>query len=105
MSVIINILEKESAMRIYFDNCSYNRPFDDQSQIKIRLETSAKIYIQADAMNVLIENFGEVDAERFISIVKSDNFDYTKWQRNLWKDKTIDEIYNMAKEFEEKNIN
>ncbi|MDR1252907.1 MAG: hypothetical protein LBK62_12215 [Treponema sp.] len=58
--------------------------------------------LRVDAMNVLIENLGEVDTERFISIVKSDNFDYTKWQRNLWKDKTIDEIYNMAKDFEER---
>jgi hypothetical protein len=53
-------------------------------------------------MNALIKNLGEVDAERFISIVKSDNFDYTKWQENLWKDKTIDEIYNMAKDFAER---
>jgi hypothetical protein len=56
--------------------------------------------LRVDAMNVLIENLGEVDAECFISIIKSDNFDYTKWQRNLWKDKTIEEIYNMAKDFE-----
>ena len=34
-------------MKIYLDNCSYNRPFDDQLQIKIRLETEAKLYIQA----------------------------------------------------------
>ena len=34
-------------MRIYLDNCCYNRPFDDQSQIKIHLETQAKLYIQA----------------------------------------------------------
>jgi hypothetical protein len=62
--------------------------------------------LRVDAMNVLIENLGEVDAERFISIVKSDNFDYTKWQRNLWKDKTNDEIYKMAKDFEKsKNRN
>jgi len=32
--------------RIYLDNCCYNRPFDDQSQIKILLETKAKLYIQ-----------------------------------------------------------
>ena len=32
--------------RIYFDNCCYNRPFDDQSQIKVWLETDAKLYIQ-----------------------------------------------------------
>ena len=28
------------------DNCCYNRPYDDQSQIRISLETQAKIYIQ-----------------------------------------------------------
>jgi len=33
-------------IRIYFDNCSYNRPFDDQSHIKVWLETDAKLYIQ-----------------------------------------------------------
>ena len=32
--------------RIYFDNCSYNRPFDDQSEVIIRLESDAKLYIQ-----------------------------------------------------------
>ena len=32
--------------RIYLDNCCYNRPFDDQSQIKVWLETDAKLYIQ-----------------------------------------------------------
>ena len=33
-------------MRIYLDNCMFNRPFDDQSQIRIRLESEAKLYIQ-----------------------------------------------------------
>ncbi|GAK55959.1 hypothetical protein U27_02920 [Candidatus Vecturithrix granuli] len=33
-------------MRIYLDNCCFNRPFDDQNQIKIKLETEAKLYIQ-----------------------------------------------------------
>lgn len=28
-------------MRIYLDNCCYNRPFDDQSQPRIREETDA----------------------------------------------------------------
>ena len=35
-------------LKIYLDNCCYNRPFDDQSQQKIRLETEAKLFIQAD---------------------------------------------------------
>jgi hypothetical protein len=33
-------------MRIYLDNCCFNRPFDDQSAIRIKLETDAKLYIQ-----------------------------------------------------------
>ena len=33
-------------MRVYLDNCSYNRPYDDQSQMRIHLETQAKIHIQ-----------------------------------------------------------
>lgn len=33
-------------MKIYLDNCCYNRPYDDQSQVRIQLETQAKLYIQ-----------------------------------------------------------
>ncbi len=33
-------------MRVYLDNCCYNRPYDDQSQMRIHLETEAKLHIQ-----------------------------------------------------------
>lgn len=33
-------------MKIYLDNCCFNRPYDDQTQIRISLETQAKLYIQ-----------------------------------------------------------
>jgi len=33
-------------MRIYLDNCCFNRPFDRQDDITTRLETEAKLYIQ-----------------------------------------------------------
>ncbi len=33
-------------MRIYLDNCCYNRPYDDQTSISISLETQAKLVIQ-----------------------------------------------------------
>jgi predicted nucleic acid-binding protein len=33
-------------LKVYLDNCVLNRPFDDQSQIRIKLETEAKFYIQ-----------------------------------------------------------
>jgi len=37
-------------MKIYLDNCCFNRPFDDQSQIRIRLESEAKLRIQDDIL-------------------------------------------------------
>lgn len=33
-------------MKVYLDNCCYNRPYDDQTQIRIYLETEAKLHIQ-----------------------------------------------------------
>lgn len=33
-------------MKIYLDNCCFNRPFDSQSQLRIKLETEAKLKIQ-----------------------------------------------------------
>lgn len=33
-------------MRVYLDMCCYNRPYDNQSQIKVSLETQAKLHIQ-----------------------------------------------------------
>ena len=33
-------------MRVYLDNCCYNRPFDDQTQLKVRLESEAKLFVQ-----------------------------------------------------------
>ena len=35
-------------MKIYLDNCMFNRPFDEQSHIRIRLETEAKLAIQEE---------------------------------------------------------
>ncbi len=32
--------------KLYIDNCCFNRPFDDQKQIRIRIETEAKPHIQ-----------------------------------------------------------
>lgn len=46
--MIFNKIEGgDKILKIYLDNCCYNRPFDDQSQIKIHLEAQAKLYIQA----------------------------------------------------------
>jgi len=36
-----------SKIKIYLDNCCFNRPYDDQSRLKIELETKAKLFIQS----------------------------------------------------------
>lgn len=37
-------------MLIYLDNCCFNRPFDDQKQIRIHIETEAKLFIQSEVL-------------------------------------------------------
>lgn len=42
-------------MRIYLDNCCYNRPYDDQTQLRISLESQAKMYVQSMIRNGKLE--------------------------------------------------
>lgn len=42
-------------MRLYLDNCCYNRPYDDQAQLIISLETQAKLYVQKLIRNGNVE--------------------------------------------------
>ena len=48
-------------MKIYLDNCCYNRPYEDQSQIRISLEAQAKLHIQSeikmDSMSLYLRIF------------------------------------------------
>ena len=38
-------------MRIYLDMCCFNRPYDDQTQARIHLETEAKLLLQQKVKN------------------------------------------------------
>jgi len=38
-------------MKLYLDNCCFNRPYDDQSRLRIRLEAEAKLKIQEKTRN------------------------------------------------------
>ena len=62
----------------------------------MKTETVLKI----EAMDILLKTFGVLETERLITCIKSNNFDYTEWHKNLWKDKTIEEIHKIATEFE-----
>jgi predicted nucleic acid-binding protein len=41
--------------RIYLDNCSFNRPYDDQTILRNFLEAEAKTYIQLEIINEALE--------------------------------------------------
>jgi hypothetical protein len=56
--------------------------------------------VRLEAIDVLLANLGEVDTERFISMIKRDTFDYTEWQRGLFENQTIDEIHAAATAYE-----
>ena len=50
-------------------------------------------------MRLLIENMGKADAERFISLVIREPFDYTEWQKDLLQGMSLDELGDRAMEF------
>ena len=52
--------------------------------------------LRSEGMNVLINHFGRVEAERFISFIIREPFDYTEWQRDLFNDVSVKELSNMA---------
>ncbi|WP_076792822.1 hypothetical protein [Chlorobium sp. KB01] len=58
--------------------------------------------LKIKGVDSLIRSLGEVDAERFIALVMREPFDYTKWRRTLWIDKSIEELSAQAMKEEKK---
>ena len=52
--------------------------------------------IRNDGTQVLMDNLGLVEAERFIMLIQRESFDYTKWQENLFENMSIEEISQKA---------
>ena len=50
-------------------------------------------------MKYLTEKLGVVDAERFISLIIKEPFDYTTWHRSQFSGMTVREISNAAKKY------
>jgi len=48
-------MHKLTKSRIYLDNCCFNRPYDDQTNLNIYLEAEAKIFIQNEILNNTFE--------------------------------------------------
>ena len=60
-------------MRVYLDNCC-NRPFFDQAEVRISLESQAKLHAR-------------------------ERFDYTKWRRKHFNNVNADDFNNAAAKY------
>ena len=54
--------------------------------------------LRYEGMDALVGKLGMIDAERFISLILRERFDYTEWQRHLWENDSIETIYQRAAE-------
>ena len=52
--------------------------------------------LRQDGLRALLDALGPVEAERFITLILREPFDYTNWQKQLWADMTVDEISSAA---------
>lgn len=57
--------------------------------------------VKTEGMKLLLEGLGKVDAERFISLIIKEPFDYTKWQRDLFTGMNVRELSKNAMNFVE----
>ncbi|GMO57668.1 MAG: hypothetical protein Ta2A_03160 [Treponemataceae bacterium] len=57
---------------------------------------TAEMALRTKGMEVLINKLGKVEAERFVSIIIQDPFDYTEWQRDLFNNLSVRELSNLA---------
>ena len=54
------------------------------------------IEIKQRGIKALIADLGNVQAERFIALIIREPFDYTKWQRDLWPDESVEVLSKKA---------
>jgi hypothetical protein len=62
------------------------------------MNTTTDTELKLRGIEALIAALGEVQAERFITLILREPFDYTQWQRDLWPNKSLEEISRLAME-------
>lgn len=74
------------AMKIYLDNCALQRPLDDKSQMRIRLEAEAVLSV------LELCKAGELD------LISSEALELEEERRELFADQTLDDLINEIKQ-------
>ena len=52
----------------------------------------------SDGIKILLERLGQIDTERFITLIRQEPFDYTKWQETLLEEFSVGELCDRAME-------
>ena len=54
--------------------------------------------LKVRGVRALVAALGDVQAERFVSLLTRAPFDYTKWQKDLWADQEVETLSRAAME-------
>ena len=52
--------------------------------------------LKIEGLKALTKALGEVQAEKFIALIMRSPFDYTKWQKKLWAERSVEDISDAA---------
>ena len=94
-------------LKIYLDNCCFNRPYDDQKHLKIELETKAKLFIQSLVTKKEIDLVWSymLDYENSKNISKQKSEAIQRWQKLAIEDVDFNsEINQMSNEIQKNGI-
>ena len=61
--------------------------------------TKTDTAIRREGMSLLMKGLGEVDAERFISLIIREPFDYTEWRKANLEDEDVRTLSRKAMEY------
>ena len=81
------------SIRVYLDNCCYNRPYDNQSQLKVHLETEAKLHIQKMITDKKIDLIYSFISEFWEDMRSESN------NPNKYNSRSISDFFNNAAEY------
>ena len=60
--------------------------------------------IKVLGFEILTQHLGLVEAERFITLIQREKFDYTQWRQNLFAELSGEEISRQAMEFHQRKL-
>lgn len=63
------------------------------------IQQKSDTMLRQEGIQILIQHLGNVDAERFISLIIREPFDYTEWRRDHMEDEDVRSLSKKAMEY------